>query len=285
VAALATAGWIDEITEDEIRRAWTAPGFDRELDARIAAAAGVPVGYADLEDRGGRHDWFWLFLVQRGTAGAAEALLAWGEERADVQAGDAARIYSGHWSEYAGVAEALAARGFRLARHSYRMMIELDADVSTPAVPDDVSVRCFRRGEERTVYDVHQETFEDVWGYVPLPYDEWEHWLLHSDRFDPELWFVAETAAGAETAGIALCSAHETEPGLGWISVLGVRRPWRRRGLGRRLLLHAFMEFRRRGFTRVGLGVDATSETGANRLYERAGMHVVDRFDTYEKPL
>jgi ribosomal protein S18 acetylase RimI-like enzyme len=49
------------------------------------------------------------------------------------------------------------------------------------------------------------------------------------------------------------------------------------------LLLHSFAEFRRRGLRRAGLGVDAESLTGANRLYEEAGMHVSARFDIYEK--
>ena len=35
--------------------------------------------------------------------------------------------------------------------------------------------------------------------------------------------------------------------------------------------------------TRAALGVDATSPTGANRLYESAGMHVYARFAIYEK--
>jgi mycothiol synthase len=66
--------------------------------------------------------------------------------------------------------------------------------------------------------------------------------------------------------------------------VLGVRRRWRRRGLGLALLLQSFTDFRRRGATRVGLGVDAESPTGAVSLYEQAGMQVVRRNDAYEKP-
>jgi ribosomal protein S18 acetylase RimI-like enzyme len=37
--------------------------------------------------------------------------------------------------------------------------------------------------------------------------------------------------------------------------------------------------------TRVGLDVDAKNLTGAVRLYERAGMRIVKRRDTYEKLL
>jgi mycothiol synthase len=67
--------------------------------------------------------------------------------------------------------------------------------------------------------------------------------------------------------------------------VLGVRPRWRRRGLGLALLRHTFTEYHRRGHTRVGLGVDAENVSGAVRLYERAGMRVVRRHDTYERPL
>jgi mycothiol synthase len=48
--------------------------------------------------------------------------------------------------------------------------------------------------------------------------------------------------------------------------------------------LRSFREFRSRGRERVGLGVDGENTTGAVRLYERAGMHVARRSDTYERP-
>jgi ribosomal protein S18 acetylase RimI-like enzyme len=67
------------------------------------------------------------------------------------------------------------------------------------------------------------------------------------------------------------------------VGELGVLRPWRRRGLGRALLLQAFAAFRERGLGRAGLGVDAESLTGAHRLYESAGMRVSTRFDILEK--
>jgi ribosomal protein S18 acetylase RimI-like enzyme len=69
------------------------------------------------------------------------------------------------------------------------------------------------------------------------------------------------------------------------VNVLGVRRPWRRRGLALALLLHSFHELEARGMDRVALGVDAESLTGAVRLYEKAGMRVVRQSDTWEKPL
>ncbi len=59
---------------------------------------------------------------------------------------------------------------------------------------------------------------------------------------------------------------------MGWVNLLGVRRPWRRRGVALALLQHSFREFYARDRRKVGLGVDAQSLTGATRLYEKAGM-------------
>ena len=70
---------------------------------------------------------------------------------------------------------------------------------------------------------------------------------------------------------------------MGWVGVLAVRRPWRRRGLGEALLRESFALFAERGKRAAGLGVDAENTTGAVALYERVGMHVVRRSDTWER--
>jgi ribosomal protein S18 acetylase RimI-like enzyme len=132
------------------------------------------------------------------------------------------------------------------------------------------------------------EAFQDSWGYVKRPEEEgfarFEHRVIQDPAFDPTLWYLAMD--GEEIAGVAGCdpqTGEDTE--MGFVSVLGVRRLWRRRGVGLALLHHAFGEFHRRGKKRVGLGVDADSLTGATRLYERAGMHVARQIVTYEKEL
>ena len=92
--------------------------------------------------------------------------------------------------------------------------------------------------------------------------------------------------AGDEIVGVCLCrSEWQGDSTMGWVSVLGVRSSWRRKGLGRALLLQAFAELRALGKRTVGLGVDGLNPTGAVRLYERAGMRVARRNDQYRKPL
>ena len=51
----------------------------------------------------------------------------------------------------------------------------------------------------------------------------------------------------------------------GWVGSLGVRAPWRGRGIGAALLRRSFAAFSRRGLRRVVLGVDAENATGPRR--------------------
>ena len=69
------------------------------------------------------------------------------------------------------------------------------------------------------------------------------------------------------------------------MGLVGVRRPWRKRGLGLALLRHAFAEYHRHGVRKVGLSVDAESSTGAPRLYGRAGMRVKESYIIHLKEL
>ena len=84
---------------------------------------------------------------------------------------------------------------------------------------------------------------------------------------------------------IAGFSQNRYRMDIGWIGTLGVRRPWRKQGLGYALLIHSFGEFYKRGTKTIGLGVDAENPTGATRLYIKAGMYAASEFVTYEKEL
>ena len=104
---------------------------------------------------------------------------------------------------------------------------------------------------------------------------------LASERFDPTLWCVVR--AGDEIAAGTICTG-ETYGG-GFVQSLFTRRPWRKQGVGTALLDDSFGRFWERGEHSVGLGVDAANDTGAFRLYERAGMAPVLGWVMYEKQL
>jgi GNAT superfamily N-acetyltransferase len=253
-----------------IEREWSEPGFDLEADARLTRD-----GYVAVWDARGKA---WLDLNGDPTS----ELLNWAESRAREKG--LTRAMAGGWDAHDSVKGLLEGAGYALVRHSWRMRVALGGVADEPAWPEGITVRPFRPGDERTFYELNQETFEDHWEHnEPDPYDEWAHWMLQPPMFDPELWFIAEEDGGA--VAIEINYPRTEMPGVGWVGILGVIRPWRRRGLGRALLLKAFQEFRARGFREVGLGVDAASLTGATRLYESVGMRVTAQVDIYEKQL
>jgi mycothiol synthase len=273
-----------EETEDTVRQWLTAPEIDPETDARIALSGGQIRGYADLTAHPDPRYWADLRVPLSESDDVRTAIFVWLEararERAEGKQNALLRFFG--WSVDEPEKRLLERSGYRLIRHSYRMRIDFEDESPEPQWPVGIQVRKVTDADLEAVYETHQETFEDSWEHTRDSREEWEHWL-RSEGFDPTLWFLAEE--DGEPAGVSLCRLLETEPGLGWVSVLGVRRPWRRRGLGRALLLHSFRELQGRGCHAVGLGVDAESLTGAHRLYEQAGMRVVRRGDIYEKEL
>lgn len=272
--------WVER-TETE----WREPGFVLERDTRLAIAPdGQIAGYYEVMDRFEPHvrPQCWG-LTHPDHQTVRTGLLAWAEQRARQSvplAPDGARVVLLAATQSADVlaVQICQEQGFELKRYGLRMVIDLDAPPVEPELPPGIIIRPFDPQRElRAVVETVRESFQDHWGHVEIPFEDelaaWEH-FTQTDKvaFKPELWLVAMD--GAEMAGISLCYARtDDDPNLGWVGTLGVRRPWRRMGLGMALLQHSFGLLYRRGQRRVGLGVDAQNLTGATRLYVKAGMH------------
>lgn len=176
-------------------------------------------------------------------------------------------------------------------RYFYTMKIELDAAPEPPPLPEGISVRAYRHPDDLTdtVLAV-VDSFRDHWGFIEPNMEqelaEWRHTMDTDPLFDPDTWLLAVDDATGELAGVALNRLEAWDnPTAGHVGTLGVRRDYRKRGLGYALLLHSFKLLYEKGKPTITLGVDASSLTGATRLYERAGMHVDSVQTTYEKEL
>jgi ribosomal protein S18 acetylase RimI-like enzyme len=150
------------------------------------------------------------------------------------------------------------------------MELEMNETPPAPIWPEEIELRPYVLGrDERLVFDLVETAFQDIWGNIPLSFEEFRHKTEHP-AFDPSLWFLAYQ--DTQAVGAALC---RDEGESGWVDDLAVLRLARGKGLGTALLLHAFGELYRRGQRKVSLGVDAQSLTGAQRIYQRAGMQIV----------
>ncbi len=227
--------------------------------------------------------------------GFGSYLIQWAEERsrrAIDRCPDGARVsmYLQTTQSHQPTIQLFEKAGLTPVRYSWYMMRTLEETPPEPVWPEGIRIQTYSDFTDlEAILKAMDEAFEDHWGHVDRSGDEerinrFRHSIENDKDFDPSLWYLAMD--GEEIAGAALCSSHLGEDKeTGVVETLGVRRPWRRQGMGLALLHHAFGEFHKRGYKRVGLGVDTKNLSGATRLYEKAGMQVTHEFAIYEKEL
>jgi mycothiol synthase len=269
----------ESFTAGELADEWRR--LDLDQDAWLVLVPGGRLaGYATLQQRAeGRFQSDGYVHPELRGLGAGGRLVDLAEERAREQG--ALVVQTAVVAHDAAAIELLDARGYRVARHFYRMAIELGDDPPRPEWPEGVRAEPFREEDALAFHEAIEDAWQDHWDHNPRSFDLFRERILEGSQYEPALWTIVR--AGDEIAGGTICEAEYY--GMGWIRSLFVRRPWRRRGLGMALLLNAFRQFHERGERKVGLGVDAESETGATRLYERAGMEVAEDTAIYRKEL
>jgi mycothiol synthase len=280
--SLALDGSSEESAES-VARSFASPDLAPAADMRLAVAhGGTALGYADVSARVDGTPRASVDLRVRASASEAVALLfAWTKQRAADRAGPGGVVHNVVDEQERAVRSLLVAAGYAIVRGSYVMMRSLGAQLDPPVWPDAIEVRAFDEGHARALSDAHEQAFSDHWGHTSWTYESWRAYNL-GDGEDTALWQIAWD--GDEIAGLCLNAPRRREAdATGWIRVLGVRRPWRRRGLGEALVRDAFVAFAGLGTQKAALGVDAENATNAVALYERAGMHVVTRRETWER--
>jgi mycothiol synthase len=282
---------------EELRVDWTWTEFELARDARVVIApGGKMVGYGFVRDNAPHERIFASADVHPASLGqgVGTALCRWAEGRArqsvpKAPPGSPVVVWQEALSSDEASHALLRQQDYRPVRHSFHMLLEMDGLPPEPLVPPGISIRPFARGQEvRAVVQAIREAFRDEWDWMERPFEDdfrdWVHYFDTAPNTDPSLWLVA--LEGDEIVGT--CFGHPflaEDPDLGYVFALGVRRPWRRRGIAQALLRHTFRALYQAGKHKARLGVDAENPTGATRLYEKAGMHVVRQYVIYEKGL
>lgn len=275
------------VTPRELEHEWKTEGFHLETDAWVVEdSAGRIVGYEEFNNRHAHASLQGDGYVHPDFMGRGigTAMLRQMDERAlrEMELADPdLRVFIRNGM---AIGDAVACQmheneGYRPIRFSWRMEIELPEMPPAPLWPEGITLRPFEvEQHNRPLFEAHEEAFSDHWGHTPGTFSRWQQHMTGREEFDPSLWFIAWD--GDQIAGYSLCRYRM---GLGYVGTLGVRRAWRKRGLGMALLLHSFNEFYQRGMPTVNLGVDASNPTGATRLYQKAGMHIASEYVIYEK--
>jgi GNAT superfamily N-acetyltransferase len=266
------------ISQADLEDEWSE--LDLGRDARVVRDGDRIVGYGALRELGE------LLRVEGyvhpdALGHGIGRLIATGLEEDAVGRG-ARRIQHSVFEADSAAHRLLESLGYGAVRVFRELRIELEAPPPAPEWPEGLRVVPFdAERDAREFHAAHQEAFADHWDYTPRDFEPWSKGHLGSERFDPTLWCVVRAWDGIAAGTICTADTY----GGGWVHVLFTRRPWRKQGVGAALLCDAFGRFWQRGERSVGLGVDAANDTGAFRLYERAGMTPVLGWVLYEKQL
>ena len=275
---------------------------DPYRDMLFAEVGGKAVGYTRLWwTRNSNGDWIGshlAFLLPEWRAkGIGSTFIQHNETRLEeiatglIRTGvlkpDVSRYYDVFTEQTEESKEALLRRyGYKPARYFFRMVRPDLENIPEAPLPDGLEVRTVEPEHLTQIWAAAQEAFRDHWNYVPPAEEDYHNWATNPIN-NTSLWKVAW--AGDQVAGMVLSFINQTENQeynrkRGYTEDISVRRPWRKRGLARSLIVQSFYALKERGMLEAALGVDAENLTGALRLYESVGFRATQRSAIFRKP-
>jgi GNAT superfamily N-acetyltransferase len=260
----------------DIESDWRGPDRAIADDVLLVESDGTLLAWAQVAGENAEGD---VHPDHRGR-GIGLALVEWTERAAREQADGSGRARVGQMAiaGLPGTRELFADRGYEKAWESWLLRMPADASMNVPEIGGEFTIRPARPEEDRAVYDVVENAFNEWEDRTPRTYEQWRSGTVDRPDFDRTLLLVAATADTVT----GLCYGVQY-PDEGWADQIAVVSEHRGRGLARAMLATLFGELRSRGETRLGLNTD--SRTGALGLYLDLGMVVTQTFDRWSRTL
>jgi mycothiol synthase len=227
--------------------------------------------------------------------GIGQAMLRWQEQRARTIASDHSTVEPRYFQTFTlntmpARMALLESEGYAPVRFSFMMVRPSLADVPDAwPLPEGLETRPVQPEHMRAIWEAMDEAFRDHWGHRPGTEEGYQQFLNWPDA-TPHLWQVGWDVATNQVAGMVLNEIFPKENERfgrkrGWTDPICVRRPWRRRGLARALIMRSLKVLRDNGMTDAALGVDTQNPSNALHLYESCGYEPVRRGFTMRKAM
>lgn len=165
--------------------------------------------------------------------------------------------------------EPLLELGFEAHRREGAFLVP--TGVRSDPLPEGIEIITLDRADEGSLRLLDDTLRQDVPGTDGWRWDEaaFHEETYESPGADPHAYLVAADAASGEYVGIVRVWMREPVPCLGFV---GVRRDYRRRGLGRALVTAVLAEVRRRGIDEVSTEIDDMN-VASRALFDGLGAH------------
>lgn len=235
---------------------------------------------------------FGFLLPEWRRKGIGSAMLAWTEDRlrqlASTHEKTGPRFFqAGAADTEKSTTAMLEKAGYQPVRYEFNMSRPISDPLPDAPMPSGLEVRPVQPEHIRPIWDAMQEAFRDHWGFAEEGEEIYQAWQGQRS-FQPAIWKVAWD--GDQVAGMVLNLINESENAeyqrlRGYTEGISVRRPWRKKGLARSLIVQSIQMFKDMGMAETALGVDSQNLSGALRLYQGVGYRQTKQFTIYRKPL
>ncbi len=262
------------------------PSFHPEIDLFVAEFGGSIIGYAAvfLEAAIKRAMLECMVHPLHRKKGIATKLIRRAIRHAEAAESKVAQVSV---PEINLPARNLASRlGFQFIRHFY----ELKLDLSTIRLPDlepsEYIIRSLGRDEADKLTHIQNRAFADSWGFNPNTPEEIAY-RINLSTCSPEnimMAYLKNYPIGYCWTRIMIEDNAAAGSMKGEIHMLGVDPDFRKKGIGRNILLAGLADLKSKGVIIVELTADG-EESVALGLYESVGFEVCSRTEWYEKKL
>jgi len=181
--------------------------------------------------------------------------------------------------------------GFRLVRRFSLMTCDLVGLQSGIQENMEVVLKPLRRDSNEDLEVLNRldnECFKELFDWRPSPLERTVYLVQEDPFLKVQDWFFAilnGKHVGYVGMGIDESYNRKRNAKCGWVLGIGVLKPYRRMGIGTKLMFHGMNQLKAKGMTVAMLGVDDRNVTKAMRLYEKVGFKVVRKEVAYEKSI
>jgi len=283
---------------EEIARAYSLlRNCDPYQDMIFAEVDGDVIGYGRVtwaaEPNGQRLyiNFGWVLPAWR-RRGIGQAMLRWQERRLREIAAQhphtGPRLFTNAaWDGEQGRHALLHNEGYRPVTYGAIMVRPDLENIPEAPLPPGVEVRPVKPEHLRAIWDAAIEAFRDHWSFVEPGEEDYQNYLSFPYT-DTSLWRIAwegDQVVGQVRSFINPDENAEYGRQRGWTEDISVRKPWRRRGIARALLVQSLHAVKERGMTEAALGVHTENPNGAFQLYQSVGFEVMRMETVYRKPM
>lgn len=147
-------------------------------------------------------------------------------------------------------------------------------------LPDNLDLRPFERKLLPALYAANDEAFQDY--RLDYNRETYEDFLndIHWPHVNTDLWFIAWDRD--QIAGLVINEINGNRGETLWTAV---RRPWRKRGLARVLMLHTLKCFQEHAVTHAEVATVIENPGNSFQLYKSIGYSVTRRLLRYRKAM